>query len=52
LRFEGERGIDLEIFNAPDLALELFDLVHLIEALDIPNYDCAGSAAGRTGHEL
>src|ERR1044071_8047901 len=39
LWFEGERGIDLEIFNAPDLALELFDLVHFVEALDIPNCD-------------
>src|SRR5215213_4937493 len=39
LRFQRERGIDLEVIDAPDLSLKLFDLAHLGEAVDVANDD-------------
>src|SRR5215213_4244470 len=39
LRFQRERRIDLQICDAPDLSLELFDLTHFREAFDVPNDD-------------
>src|SRR6185369_13119875 len=36
---ERERRVDLEILDAPDLTLELFDFAHLREALDVANDD-------------
>src|SRR5829696_3712448 len=37
LRFQRERGIDVEILDTPDLSLKLFDLTHLREGLDVAN---------------
>src|SRR5215208_8405791 len=39
LRFQRKGGIDLEILDAPDLSLKLFDLTHFGEALDVSNDD-------------
>src|SRR6185503_13043041 len=46
LRFECERRVNFEIGDAPDLPLELFDLTHFREALDLTN-DHSGSQINR-----
>src|ERR1044071_4831559 len=39
LRFQRQRRVDLEIVDAPDLTLELFNFAHFGEALDVANDD-------------